>query len=50
MSDAIQNITSDELVNDVHVNVTDGTDMSHEHRVKLANKMSDVDHEELTKV
>ena len=49
VNDAIQNIASDELVNDVHADATDDTDRSRECRVKLTHEMNNGEHKELIK-
>ena len=50
MSDVIQSIASDELVNYFHPGATDNADRSRERRVKLTHEMSNGEHEELIKV
>ena len=44
LRDSIQNISSDELMSDFYVDVTDYTDRSREHSFKLANEMSNREH------
>ena len=48
-NDEIQNISSDELINYVHADVTGDADRSREHRITLANGMRNGEHEELIK-